>query len=474
MSAASAVLLPGFVGPTLPAWLEARLREGLAGVCLFATNIRSREQLRQLTASILAANPRAVIAIDEEGGDVTRLYSDQGSPYPGNALLGRLDDVELTTAVAEAVGWELRRVGVNLNFAPDVDINSNPNNPVIGTRSFGSDATLVARHAAAWTRGLQVTGVAASAKHFPGHGDTAQDSHLALPVVDLSLDELMSRELVPFAAVVAAGSKTIMTSHILLPQLDATRPATLSPTILQGLLRDRLGYRGVIVSDALDMKGASGEVGIPGAAVLALAAGSDLLCIGTENTDEQLGQIAAAIEAAVADGRLEARRLDDAVARVAQLGAGLEQAALDIPIPEYTRVDLPLARVISAFAVSRAALSARDSLAARSMIATIETTANIAVGPSPWGLEASGRQVIHLYEGDVAPDSDNLVLVGKDNHRRAWVRELIDLARERHPGTLVVDMGWPSSDRRYADVATFGASRLVGLALDAWTRKEDA
>src|SRR6201996_3008469 len=298
-SDAHAVLLPGFDGFELPDWLEKRLRDGLGGVCLFSMNIESPEQLRALTAAIYAANPLALIAIDEEGGDVTRLHSAEGSPFPGNAILGRIDDVERTRAVATTVGEQLREAGVNLNFAPDVDINSNANNPVIGIRSFGADAALVARHSAAWVEGLQSTGVAASVKHFPGHGDTSTDSHLSLPVVDRSLDELRERELVPFVASVVAGTDTVMTSHILLPQVDPDNPATLSRPILQGLLRDELGFTGVIVSDALDMTGASGKTGIPIAAVRAIDAGVDLLCIGTRNTDEQMDEIEAEIARAL-------------------------------------------------------------------------------------------------------------------------------------------------------------------------------
>ncbi|MEO6117244.1 MAG: beta-N-acetylhexosaminidase, partial [Pseudolysinimonas sp.] len=317
---AAGTLMPGFEGTDLPEWLRLRLSNGLGGVCLFATNVASPGQLRELTDAIRAANPLAVIAIDEEGGDVTRLFQDVGSPYPGAAILGRLDDVSLTRAVAERVGRQLRAVGVTLNFAPDADINSSDDNPVIGTRSFGADPALVARHTAAWVDGLQSTGVAASAKHFPGHGDTATDSHLALPVVDLPLSVLRERELVPFAAAIEAGTATIMTSHILLPQLDEV-PATFSPRILGELLRGELGFTGVIVSDALDMRGASGTTGIPDAAVRALAAGCDLLCIGTANTDPQLGEIEAAVAAAVSDGRLNAARVADALSRVAALGA---------------------------------------------------------------------------------------------------------------------------------------------------------
>ena len=470
MSTAAGTLLPGFEGTELPEWLRARLSDGLAGVCLFATNVASPSQLLELTDAIRAANPHAVIAIDEEGGDVTRLFQDVGSPYPGAAILGRLDDLALTRSVAERVGRQLRGVGVTLNFAPDADINSSDDNPVIGTRSFGADAALVARHTAAWIEGLQSTGVAASAKHFPGHGDTATDSHLALPVVDLPLDTLRERELVPFAAAIAVGTETIMTSHILLPQLDDV-PATFSARILGELLRGELGFTGVIVSDALDMRGASGTTGIPDAAVRALAAGCDLLCIGTANTDAQLDEIEAAIAAAVSDGRLSPARLAVAQARVAALGAAGAGAVAGAaagavaraqPDPE-PRFDLD--RTISVFDV---APGAPTLLEGRTLV-QLDTAANIAVGPAPWGAAAAGAPVVVLRGGDPLPPGDRqLVLIGRDNHRRDWTRAVIDAARARDPRTVAVDMGWPSADRRYADVATFGASRHVGQALLQW------
>lgn len=455
--AARATLLPGFVGTTLPDWLAARLRDGLAGVCIFGGNIESREQLRALTDAIREANPDSLIAIDEEGGDVTRLYYAQGAPYPGNALLGRIDDTDLTERTGREVGAELRAVGVNLDFGPDVDINSNPDNPVIGVRSFGSEPALVARHSAAWVRGLESTGVAAAAKHFPGHGDTAQDSHLSLPVVDLPLETLRERELLPFAAAITAGTRSIMTSHILLPQLDADNPATFSPRILQGLLREELGFDGVIVSDALDMVGASGEIGIPAAAVRAIAAGCDLLCIGTKNTDEQLAAIEQAIVDAVASGDLAEARLQDAAARTSSLGRAL-RGTTEVTFPPEPEFDL--GTTAGAFDVAPSAV-----VRAERTIVAIDTTANIAIGSAPWGPRADAR----MTRGDALPAvRGQLVLIGRDNHRRDWVRDIIDAARRDHPGTIVVDMGWPSDDRNYADVATFGASRHVGQALGAW------
>lgn len=486
-------LLPGFDGSDAPAWVLDLLHDGLGGVCIFGQNVESAEQLRALNATLRAANPEAVIAIDEEGGDVTRLFYDRGAPFPGNAVLGRIDDVELTRRVARAVGEALVATGCTVTFAPDVDVNANPDNPVIGVRSFGADPELVARHTAAWVEGLQQTGVAASAKHFPGHGDTATDSHLALPIVDVPIETLRARELVPFRAAIAAGTRTIMTSHILLPQLDSELPATLSPRILQGLLRGELGFDGVIVSDALDMKGASGVHGIPEAAVRALAAGCDLLCIGSDNTDDELTEIVAAIEAAIASGRLSAERVVEAARRVRGLAATAPAVPAGVTAshviePAHDAADI--ARLVGAFEVSDAA-RARLSRASRiGTVVRVDTVANIAVGVAPWGPFAvghdattgswlGGARVVSVsaerpLESAAAPDGDcadldgAVLVIGKDLHRHVFARETIDALRVVRDDVVTIDMGWPSNDRAYADVATFGASRLLGEAVIAF------
>ncbi|MFC6356960.1 beta-N-acetylhexosaminidase [Luethyella okanaganae] len=479
-------LLPGFFGTTLPDWLAERLRNGLGGVCVFGQNIVSIAQLRELTDAIRSANPRAVVAIDEEGGDVTRLYYDSGSLYPGAAVLGRSDDLAYTEHIGRLVGWELRRAGCTLNFAPDADINSNQDNPVIGVRSFGSDPALVAAHAAAWTRGHQSTGVAVSAKHFPGHGDTAQDSHLDLPVVDIDLAQLWDRELVPFRAAIAAGARSIMTSHILIPRLDPNQPATLSRRILQGLLREELRFDGVIVSDALDMRGASGIHGIPEAAVRALDAGCDLLCIGTENTDEQLGRIEQCILDAVVSGRLDEARVRDAADRVLRLAADAVAAEASIPVPDAVDTvvdpDLGVDRAIATFDLSPRARRWLDEQPTPAAVIRIETVANLAIGVAPWGPFAETAQdpasvagtaweparIVSLSASDVAPpllSSGPVVIVGRNIHRYDFARGAVDRLRAGDAEVLVVDMGWPSDDRAYADIATFGASRLIGRAL---------
>ncbi|WP_434318319.1 glycoside hydrolase family 3 N-terminal domain-containing protein [Leifsonia sp. P73] len=373
---------------------------------------------------------------------------------------------------------------MNLDFAPDVDINSNADNPVIGVRSFGSLPAVVAEQGAAWTRGLQSAGVAVCAKHFPGHGDTAADSHLELPVVELTLEELRERELEPFRAVIDAGARTVMTSHILLPRIDPELPATFSRTIVEGLLRGELGFGGVVVTDALDMHGASGERGIPQAAVLALAAGCDLLCIGTENTDAQLAEIEDAIVAAVAEGRVSAARIEQAAGRVLALAGAVraDRAAHEAASRGAGVLDpADVRRVAEAFDISEHASSWLRSHHGRYSVVRVDTVANIAIGEAPWGpfaevaAETDGatsafaaNPLVVFTEGDhpdlVLAAQSPVLVVGKDNHRHAFARAAIDRLRAERD-VLVVDMGWPSDDRRYADIATFGASRLVGRSL---------
>ncbi|HET7900664.1 MAG TPA: glycoside hydrolase family 3 N-terminal domain-containing protein, partial [Candidatus Nanopelagicales bacterium] len=203
------VLLPGFVGTTAPDWLLRRAERGLGGVVLFARNVTDPDQVSALAASLRGVRPELLVAVDEEGGDVTRLEARSGSSYAGAAALGAADDVDLTRAVSAGIGAMLAGCGVDWTLAPVADVNSNPHNPVIGVRSFGADPELVARHVAAAVRGLQDdAGILACAKHFPGHGDTAVDSHLGLPVVAASPTELRTTHLAPFRAAIDAGVAT--------------------------------------------------------------------------------------------------------------------------------------------------------------------------------------------------------------------------------------------------------------------------
>jgi len=270
----------GFDGDSLPGELAEYLAGGLAGVVLYQRNFTSAQGLRELTLAIRQAAGRPVlIGIDQEGGTRFALRA-PFTAWPSAAELGRLGDVESVEQVARAIAMELRAVGCNLNFAPMLDLHANPESPVTKDRSFGSDPNLVARMGAAFDRGLRSGGVLSCAKHFPGHGDTAVDPHLDLPVFAGTMERLESAELVPFAAAVAAGVPLVMTAHILLPQIDPENPASLSRTMLDGVLRRRLRFAGVILADDLGMGSIAKRYGPGEAAVQTLRAGTDvaMLC----------------------------------------------------------------------------------------------------------------------------------------------------------------------------------------------------
>ena len=324
---ADAILIPPFPGRSAPRWILEALSRGLAGVTLFGPNIVAPEQVSALTtslrsaASVSSADP--VIAIDEEGGDVTRVAYADGSPYPGNAALGAVDDVSLTRAVSRAIGLDLAALGINFNLAPCADVLGSADSPAVGTRSFGADTDLVSRHTAAAVAGLQSAGVAACAKHFPGHGRTGTDTHAAIATIEGGLAELRQRDLPPFAAAIRAGTIAIMPSHLRVPELTGDLPATVSAAALGGLLRGELGFTGVIVSDALEMRAVRDRFGVPGAAVLAVAAGTDLLCLGRDNDEAEYLAVRSALVDAVRDGTISGTRLEDAADRVARLRGGL-------------------------------------------------------------------------------------------------------------------------------------------------------
>ena len=447
------VLLPAFPGTTLPADWADLFAEGLGGVCLFGSNTAAGPAaVADLTASIRAVAPHAVVAVDEEGGDVTRLHALGGSPVLGPAALGVADDLALTRATGHAVGAELAAVGVGLDLGPVADVNSNPANPVIGTRSFGADPDRAAAHVAAWVEGLQSAGVAACAKHFPGHGDTAQDSHRELPTVAAPLDVLERRELAPFAAAVGAGVAAVMTSHIVVPALDPTLPATLSAPVL-GLLRERLGYDGVIVSDALDMAGASAGRGVPEAAVLSLAAGADLLCIGADKDAALVREVQAAVVAAVHAGRLSEGRLREAAGRIAQLNA---QPPVAPPV-EATEPWLG-AQLRGARAATTVEGELPDLRGAE--VVSVATTANIAVGEVPWGLPPDrvvrpGRHVVL---------DRPVVLQVRDAHRYPEI--------DTTGVAVVVEWGWPGPyDGGAPRICTHGYSRPGAAVVDELLRK---
>jgi beta-N-acetylhexosaminidase len=507
-------LLAAFPGATAPPWAGDLLLDGLAGHTLFGGNVVDPGQVAELTAQLRSARRDVLIAIDEEGGDVTRLGHRTGSAYPGNAALGAAGNLDLTRRVYAAIGADLAAAGINLDLAPTVDVNTADDNPIIGTRSFGADPALVARHTAAAVTGLQSSGVAACAKHFPGHGATVTDSHLELPTVDVPLSLLRSRDLPPFAAAVEAGVKSVMSAHIRVPQLTGDGPATFSRTALNGLLRDELGFRGVIVTDALEMRGAAGAAGsIPRAAVAALAAGADLLCIGAVVDLELVEAIAAEIAAATGDGRLALDRLEDAATRTAALATWATPTAPPradpVPAAALNTVTPDPVPATALNTVTPGAAARTDHLAAgpdcdasaaasrqghrpdfelgveaarqgmrfegsddrlrNPLVVRFVAGYSIAEGKVPWGLapHLATAEEIEVVAADATVESITeragdrpIVLVGRRLHNSPAARTLIEkLAAERPVG--VVEMGWPSTWRPAgvdAFVITHGAS----------------
>ena len=287
---------------------------GVGGLVLFTRNLGSPEEIAALTDELRrhAVLP-PLIGIDQEGGRVSRLPL-PGMVFPGNMALGLINDLELTRLVMRSIGEQLAALGIDVDFAPSVDVNNNPRNPIIGVRSFGADPDLVSRHGVVAVAGLQDAGVLPVIKHFPGHGDTGADSHLELPTLEVDRDRLHAVELPPFAAAVGLGAPAVMSSHILFPALDPELPSTLSKRILTGLLREELAFQGLIVTDCLEMKGIADHWGPEEAAVLALEAGADMLLI-CHTLDTQL-RMHRAICGAVRSGRLTEERLQQSVKRI--------------------------------------------------------------------------------------------------------------------------------------------------------------
>ncbi|MDJ0350637.1 glycoside hydrolase family 3 N-terminal domain-containing protein [Cryobacterium sp. PH29-G1] len=341
----NAVLWPGFSGTTVPSWLGHALDTGLAGVVYFGQNIDQTDaaQPARLSGALRGIRSDVLIGSDEEGGNVTRLDASRGSPHAGHAQLGFVDDVAATRWVGRSLGADAVAAGVNVVLGPVADVTTQLANPVIGVRSFGSDPALVSRHVAAMIDGVQSVGVAACVKHFPGHGDTHTDSHLALPRLDLSWAEIERVHLPPFLAAIEAGVRAVMTAHIVVPELGPA-PATLNARVL-GALRSH-GFTGTIVTDALDMAAIRETVGAGPGAVQALLAGAELLCIGNPanvagrvDVDDFL-EVQGALLAAVADGVLGVDVLERAGASVARLAGSGSVAAASVDAASFESVPL--------------------------------------------------------------------------------------------------------------------------------------
>jgi beta-N-acetylhexosaminidase len=463
---AAGVLLPGFAGTTAPDWLRRRIAGELGGVVLFGRNVVDDDQVAELTAALRAERAGVTIGIDEEGGDVTRLDARTGSSLPGNHALGAADDVDLTAAVAAALGGRLAACGVTVDLAPPADLALHLDDPIIGVRAFGGDPELAARHVAAFVTGLQSRGVAACAKHFPGHGAATEDSHRTLPVLDRSPDDLREVELVPFAAAVRAGVRAVMTGHLVVPAWGDA-PATLNPAALR-VLREDLGFTGCVITDALDMGAVAGTAGMADGAVRALLAGADALCVGGSYTDEAtLDDLVAAVSAAVASGRLPLARLAEAAARVAAIGVAP-------PRPQGYDDTIGLVAARRALRVASS-----PELAGPPLVLDLVVSPSIAVGDVPWGLGPAlaelvpGTVTLRVTERDgvdaesVAESAGgrSIVVVTRDAQRYPWVVDLVGGLVKRGLDVIRVETGVPGPDPGAPSrVDTHGGARVCLLA----------
>ncbi len=390
----------------------------LGGVILFRENVVTTEQTARLVSEYQAASEKygLFVTIDQEGGVVTRLQS--GTDMPGNMALGATRSEELAYKVGKSIGEELTSLGINVNFSPVLDVNNNPDNPVIGVRSFGEVPELVAKLGLAYIKGIQGTGTAATAKHFPGHGDTAVDSHLGLPEVPYDKDRLKQVELYPFQKGMDAGVDMIMTAHVTFPKIDGTKvisqkdgkeihlPATLSYKVLTELMREEMGYEGVITTDALNMQAITDHFGSVEAVIRAVNAGTDivLMPVGLESA---------------ANGLYEAVRSGE--------------------IPEE-RIEASVKRIL-ALKLKRGILKEENPQPIEEKIATALQVVGSEEHKQVEG-EASEKSVTLIKNENVLPlapaAGELIVVVGN-----SYIEELFNAVKEKHKNTLLIKTGNP-------------------------------
>ncbi|MBS0170574.1 MAG: beta-N-acetylhexosaminidase [Nitrospira sp.] len=370
------LFMMGFTGTTVSKELASFMKAYRpGGVIFFRRNLESVQQIVDLTNGLQKLSPESplLIAIDQEGGRVSRLPA-EFTIFPPCAQLGQCNSSELAYSAAATIAKELRAVGINMNMAPVLDVNSNPDNPVIGDRAFGADPELVAELGQATIGGLQDNMVVACGKHFPGHGETSTDSHKELPVVDAGLQRLRDTEFPPFQHAIKFGVASLMTAHVLYRVLDPDAPATLSPAVIQRLLREEFRYDGVVFTDDLEMHAIIDHDGIGEAAVRAFVAGCDVLLICKDQ--DRVEAAMQAMERAVRDGRITQERLDQSLTRVARLKSQY--------VHPYKPVTISDARLVVGCRTHKMLLESWHKAYARVPVPkTLEHTQAVAVSDSP-------------------------------------------------------------------------------------------
>jgi len=457
-------LMPGIAAHPIEGWLAEMVAHGVESVCLFSDAVGSPKRTRDTVRALRAVAPDLLIATDEEGGEVTRLEPLTGSSVLSPLALGVIGDVEVTRATGRIIGRMLRASDVDWTFAPVADVNVDPRNPVIGVRSFGSDAVAAAAHVAAMIDGLQSVGVLATAKHFPGHGDTHVDSHEDLPVLDVDPSLFVDRELSPFRTAVAADVAAVMTGHLLVPALDPYLPASLSRRITTDLLRHELGFDGVVVTDAVEMGAVAGadRANLPAAVVAALNAGADVVCLGAANQRSALETSADAVARALSDGTLDRDRLAAAARRRRLLRERLARTVSS----STAETDAEL--IARAAASSLTVRGDVDLRATEVDVLRVSATPGYAAGATRWGvaphlsgLGFDAREVATVPEASCRA----LVIEVRDAWKSPDLMATLDEAAARRPDAVIVDAGWPSPalPPTRGSITTHGSGNLASL-----------
>ena len=456
---------PGFGGSVVPEWIKPWLENGLGSVTLFASNTPNFEAAARLIEDLRSYNPDVLIAIDEEGGDVTRLFVREGSRYPTPALLGQCDDEDLTYRSYNSMGTILRELGIDITYAPVADVVAFENNPIVGVRSFGMSSDVVTRHVAAAVKGLQNAGVGACVKHFPGHGAVLEDSHHDLPYIKMALADYESQHVIPFKHAIESGVAAVMIGHLVAEALDAKLPASLSSKVIRDYLRGELNFNGLVVTDALDMGAIGGPSKIHESALKALTAGADLLCFS--GMGDQSGFVASSfdwIKSAVDSGSLPAQSLGESEHRITSWRStnktnGVATSAVDFK-------DL-----IHGFEVSGSVELEPGAV----NLVEIGTKPTIAAGDVSWGMHRELRAVgiacdIHASDAETLANK-RLVVAFRDAYRDAPLLATLKRLNERYPEAIFIDMGWPT--REFAPknlIRAFGSSAVIAQAVAARIR----
>ncbi|WP_040346354.1 beta-N-acetylhexosaminidase [Neobacillus bataviensis] len=314
------MILAGVSGTTMDASAKKLISQiHVGGIIFYKNNFETSAQAVQFVNQLKAGNSSSLpllLGVDQEGGRVTRLPGGLVN-FPPNKQIGQVNNPEFSYKVGTLLGQELKEFGLNLDFAPVLDINSNPNNPVIGDRSFGNNAEIVSKLGVQTMKGIQSQNVITTIKHFPGHGDTSVDSHLDLPIVNKSLKELKELELIPFERAINQGADVVMVAHILLPQLDKSNPGTMSKAVMTDLLRKQLGFTGVIMTDDMTMGAITEHFDTGKAAVESVKAGSDIILVGHDYNN--VVKIISSLKTAVQNGEISEQRLNESIERIIQL-----------------------------------------------------------------------------------------------------------------------------------------------------------